>query len=98
MMYTCRTIRTQKGTVVAACDTDILGDVYTEDGVTLDIDEGFYDGDECELAGVIDALDGFFTANLAGNRLVAALVDEGVVQEGEVATVDGVKHVQLFRV
>lgn len=98
MMYAVSTIETAKGTIVAACDADILGDVYTEDGVTLDVDAGFYGGEEVELQAVIDALDSFLTANLVGNRLVAALVEEDVVDADEVEDVDGVKHVQLFQV
>ncbi|MDY6769323.1 MAG: DUF424 family protein [Candidatus Nanohaloarchaea archaeon] len=97
-MFSCRTIRTEKGVVVAACDRALLGDVYKEDGVTLDVDEDFYGGEEVDIDGVVAALDGFFTANLVGNELVGALLDEGVVAEDEVETVDGVKHVQLFRV
>lgn len=97
-MYSCRTVQTAKGKIVAACDLEILGDSYSEDGVKLDIKEDFYGGEEVDLEGVTDALERFFTANLAGNQLVEALVEAGVVQEEEIETVDGVKHVQLFRV
>ncbi|MCJ7478611.1 MAG: DUF424 family protein [Candidatus Nanohaloarchaeota archaeon QJJ-7] len=91
-------MQTAKGKIVAACDLEILGDSYSEDGVKLDIKEDFYGGEEVDLEGVTDALERFFTANLAGNQLVEALVEAGVVQEEEIETVDGVKHVQLFRV
>ncbi|MDY6773965.1 MAG: DUF424 family protein [Candidatus Nanohaloarchaea archaeon] len=97
-MYSCRTVETSKGKVVAACDLEILGDSYREDGVKLELDRDFYGGEEVELEGVLEALEGFFTANLAGNDLVEALIEEGVVEEDEVETVDGTKHVQLFRV
>lgn len=98
MMFSCRTVRTDKGTIVAACDLELLGDSYAEDGVKLDISEGFYGGEELELHEVVAHLQDFFTANLVGNELVEALVDEGVVNPPEVDEVDGIKHVQLFRV
>ncbi len=97
-MFSCRQIRTDKGTIVAACDADILGDTYEEDGVTVAVTEEFYGGEEVELDAVVAALRNFFTANLVGNELVDGLVAEGVVQSEEVETVDGVQHVQLFRV
>ncbi|MDY6769884.1 MAG: DUF424 family protein [Candidatus Nanohaloarchaea archaeon] len=98
MMFSCREIQSGKGTIVAACDAAILGDEYTEGGVTLTVDEDFYGGEEVGLDAVIAALDGFFTANLVGNELLDGLIAEGVVDEAEVGAVDGVRHVQLFRV
>lgn len=97
-MFSCRRIQTGKGTIVAACDAAILGDTYEEDGVTVAVTEEFYGGDEVELAAVVAALNDFFTANLVGNELLDGLVDTGVVDETEIETVDGVQHVQLFRV
>jgi len=97
-MFSCRTIQTGKGKIVAACDLDVLGDTYSEDGVRLEVKEDFYGGEEKELHEVVENLRDFFTANLVGNELVEALVDEDIVKRGEVREVDGVKHVQLFRV
>ncbi len=97
-MFSLHVQETAKGRVVAACDLDILGETFTEGDVTLHVDAAFYGGDEVDLDAVVDALDHFHTANLVGNELVDGLVDAGVVQEGEPERVDGVRHVQLFRV
>lgn len=98
MMFSCRTIRTDKGKIVAACDLHILGNSYAEDGVNLEVAEDFYGGEELGLEAIVEHLQEFLTANLVGNELVEALVEEGVVNPPEVDEVDGVKHVQLFRV
>ena len=96
MMFSLNVRRTPQGTVVAACDLDVLGETFTEGDVTLHVDPDFFGGDEVELDAVVDALDRFHTANLVGNELVAALVEEGVVDAAEPETVDGVRHVHLF--
>lgn len=98
MMFSLQRKETPKGFIVAACDIDILGETYTEDGLTLEVREGFYGGREADLDDVIDALESFFTANLVGNELIHGLMEEGVVEHREVETVDEVKHVQLFQV
>ncbi|MFB6265837.1 MAG: DUF424 family protein [Candidatus Nanohaloarchaea archaeon] len=45
-----------------------------------------------------EALKEYVTANLVGNELVDALRERGVVEKQEIGEVDGVKHVQLFRI
>lgn len=97
-MFSLRVQETRKGRVVAACDLDLLGETFTEGDVTLHVDEAFYGGDEVELAAVVDALDRYHTANLVGNELIDGLMEAGLVQEEEPEQVDGVRHVQLFRV
>lgn len=97
-MFSLKVHETRKGKVVAACDMNVLGDTYRDGEVKLEVSEKFYGGREAELAEVLGELEEYVTANLVGNRLVEALVDEEVVGEGEFHEVNGVKHAQLFRV
>lgn len=98
MMFSLNVRRTPQGTVVAACDLDLLGETFTEGDVTLHVDPDFFGGDETDLETVVAALQRYHTANLVGNELIAGLIEQGVVDASEPETVDGVRHVHLFRV
>lgn len=98
MSYLLSTRDTAKGLLVAACDAEVLGETYEEDAVRLHVREAFYGGDEASLDAIMDALDRCFTANLVGNALIDALLDEGVLEEEEVEHVAGMAHSQLFRI
>lgn len=89
--------KTEKGLLVAAADAELIGDRYEDDGVTLHVRETFYGDEPIEIETLVDALDGCFTANLVGPELIDALIAAGAVEEDEVKTVDGVPHVQLYR-
>jgi hypothetical protein len=84
------------GTVVAACDSTLLGETVEEDGTVLHVKESFYDGDNTDITEIVDAMTGCMTTNFVGENLIAALQDAGIVSEDEVRYVDGVPHVQLF--
>ncbi|MDY6776585.1 MAG: DUF424 family protein [Candidatus Nanohaloarchaea archaeon] len=98
MMFQLKIHDTDKGKVVAACDSGMIGDIHEEDGVRLEVREDFYRGEEAGIDEVEEALKEYVTANLVGNELVDALRERGVVEEQEIGEVDGVKHVQLFRI
>ncbi|MCJ7450251.1 MAG: DUF424 family protein [Candidatus Nanohaloarchaeota archaeon QJJ-9] len=87
---------TEDGKVVAACDKDILGEAYQEGDTKLALEEDFYGKEEGGFLELLEALKECVTANIAGEELVSELLDEGLVKEKEVKTVEGVPHVQLF--
>lgn len=98
MSYRLTTRDTVKGMLVAACDADVLGETFEEGPVRLHVSEAFYGGEDATLDAIMTALEDCFTANLVGNTLIDALLEAGVLQEGEVERIDGVAHSQLFRI
>ena len=83
------------GTVLAACDADLLGETFEDGPITLHVDEDFYGGDDATLDEIVAALTRADTANLVGNELIAGLIEADAVDDSAVMTVDTVKHVQL---
>lgn len=94
--FSCKIHENQKGTVVAACDTDLLGETVQDNGVTLHVSDGFYGGEETTLEDIVAAADRATTSNFVGEDLITALIEEDVVSEEEVHYVDSIPHVQLF--
>ncbi len=87
--------------MVAMCDEELMGRVFREGKVEIDLDRygGFYKG---ELVSEDDAkrLVGMrvYSANVVGARSVRLLVEVGLVKAKEVKSVQGVPVVHLFRV
>ena len=83
-------------TVLAAADRDLVGRIFEENGIILEISKEFYQDkiiDKEELAELIKSAD---VVNLIGKECVSVAKDQGVV--GAVfLEVKGVPHVQIFR-
>ena len=90
---------TPEGLLVSVCDADCIGETYTDDGVSLDVTEDFYGGDEAETVdqdAVVDSLTRATVANIVGERAVGVAVDAGLVDEESVLEFEGTRHAQLL--
>ncbi|WP_410766021.1 DUF424 domain-containing protein [Haloferax sp. DFSO60] len=90
---------TPEGLLVSVCDSDCLGETYTDGGVSLDVTEDFYGGDDAEDAdtdAVVDSLNRATVANIVGEEAVSVAIDAGLVDEETVLEVDGTLHAQLL--
>jgi hypothetical protein len=84
--------------LVAACDSDVIGQSFREGAVHIDVSSGFYGDQLMPVAELSKALASATIANLTGNRVVACAVEEGFIDEGCVLQISGVKHAQLILV
>jgi hypothetical protein len=92
-----RVFKDAKHTLVAVCDSDILGETFREGKLKLEVKEDFYKG---ALSGIPEALREISSAdvaNLAGNSIVNAAVQEGFVDPSAIVRVAGISHVQIVR-
>ncbi len=86
----------RNGTVVAACDKELVGETFDDGHTTLTVDSAFYGGDTADIEDVMAAVDGCMTTNFVGDQLITALKENDIVSDDEVRYVDGVPHIQLF--
>ena len=89
--------QTEEGLLVAVCDSDVLGKTFEEGEVTLTVTEEFYDGEEVDGEGVVDALSRATVANIVGTEAVGVAIDAGIIDEANVLAVDSTLHAQLLR-
>lgn len=89
---------TDRGTVVAVCDMDILGKRFEENGVILQVTRDFFGGERASPKEVAEAIGKCITANIVGKKAVEVLIRDNVVNPESVITVSGQKHAQIFRV
>jgi hypothetical protein len=101
MALLLRERETPEGLLVSVCDDDCLGETYEgeREGVSLEVTEAFYGGDEAVRAdpeAVVDSLRRATTANIVGDRAVGVAVDAGLVDSDRVLDLDGTRHAQLL--
>ena len=92
---------TEKGMMIAMCDSELLGKTFTEGKKEIDLERyaDFYKGElmttkaAVELAGK----DVIFSANVVGERSVNAFIKMGLVSKAEVMTIAGIPIVHLYR-
>lgn len=83
-------------TVLAVCDAELLGSVYEENGVQLDLKSEFFDGEFFEkVQDVGDLMRNADCVYLVGEESVKIGMMEDIVQKEDVKYVDGVPHVQV---
>jgi len=87
-----RSYKTEKGTMVACCDKELLGKLK------LSLQTNFYGNATVDLLEALVLLDGADILNLVGENIVRAAIDRGLVHPHAVISIAGVPHVQVMRV
>ena len=90
--------RTDRGLLVAAADSDVVGGTYENDAVSVTVAASFYgDADsETDPDDLVESLARASVANLVGETVVTAAVDAGYVDEANVLDLGGVPHAQYL--
>lgn len=101
MIY-IKTHMTPEGEILAACDSELLGKIYSENGKELDLKtyDGFYRGEMIheEEIRVFLTDGGFYTANLVGERSVSEAISAGIAQKSQIHRIADIPYVQIFRI
>jgi hypothetical protein len=79
--------------VVALCDDDLLGKNLGDD---FFVNPRFYNGKKCSKKRALEVLSNASTVNAIGKDSVQLLLDSNLVKEGNVVSVGGVPHAQVF--
>ena len=86
--------------VVAACDRELLGKVFTEGEAVLDLKnyESFYRGEESDAGKLKKELEGTDSANLVGEKSVNVALESGLAQKSDVKYIKEIPHLQIYRI
>jgi len=91
-------ITPDKRLLLAVCDTEILGKVFTEGEQQLDITKSFYGGEEVDDAGLSTLMEKAYILNLAGEKSVGAAISRGLVSENRIGKIQGVPFAQVITI
>ena len=92
-----RVFKDPKHTLVAACDTGILGDTFREGKLKLEVKADFYQGIKTSITEALHAIDSADIANLVGREIVEAAVHAGLVDPSAIVRIGGIPHVQIVK-
>ena len=88
----------QGKSVLAACDKNILGKKIEEGKICFEVKESFYKGKEAGKKELAELLKNYSNINLVGEKTVAVAIEEKVTEEKNILMIQGVPHVQIFRI
>ncbi len=88
---------TDKGTMVACCDEDLMGKTFREGKLKLSPESGFYGTSLLALGEALILMDRAEILNLVGRNIIDAAIDKGIVHPEAVILVAGIPHVQVMR-
>jgi len=81
-------------TVVAVCDTDLIGKKFEEGRRQLDVRENFYKGDEIDSEKSIELMQNYAnedaTFNIVGKESVSTALKAGIINQSSVTKISGV--------
>ena len=92
-----RIFKDAKYTLVAVCDSELLGATFREGKLKLEVKVDFYKGVSTSIPEALQAIDGADIANLVGEGIVEAAVQGGFVDPSAIVRIGGVPHVQMIR-
>lgn len=95
-MFYAKSYNVKGELMLAACDKDIVGKVFIEKDIQLEVKESFYKGDHVDAQELRDLLEKATIVNLIGVRCVNVAEKMGLVENK--ILVQGIPHVQIFSV
>ena len=92
-----RVFKDAKYTLVAVCDSELLGETFREGKLKLEVKVDFYKGASVSISEALQAIAAADIANLVGEGIVEAAVQKGFVNPSAIVHIGGVPHVQMVR-
>ncbi len=81
--------------ILAVCDSSVKGKCFREDGLQLDLNSNFYDGDEKSEEDILRMFKDAYIINLAGEKAVALGIESGIVDKEKIIMISGVPHAEV---
>ena len=84
-------------TVIALCDSSLIGKTIEENGLHMDLGSDFYKGEEKTPAQIKKLLADPYIVNFVGEKAVKLGIEMQLIDERKVIRIDGVPHAQSMR-
>lgn len=95
MKFRMKIYRVRGEVLVAVCDADIVGKVFREGNLKIEVKEEFYGTEEFEEKEVEEALKKATIANITGKMAVELAIRIGVVDKDKVLRIENCPHAQM---
>ena len=88
---------TEKGTLIACCDADLIGRTFREGKLRLFLEPRFYGDTRLAVEEALNILEPAEMLNLAGQEIVDAAITRGLVHPDAIIRINGIPHVQSLK-
>ncbi|MDK2795972.1 MAG: uncharacterized protein PWQ22_431 [Archaeoglobaceae archaeon] len=95
MKFRMRIYRVRGEVLVAVCDSELVGRVFREGDLKLEVKEDFYGSEDFDEKEVEAALRTATIANITGKRAVELAIKIGIVDKDKVLRIEGCPHAQM---
>ncbi|MEM1582310.1 MAG: DUF424 family protein [Candidatus Bathyarchaeia archaeon] len=85
-------------TLLAICDTDILGKTFRKNGIVFEVKEEFYNGYKADIEEALSLIERSTIVNLCGRNVVERAVERGYVHPEAIFEICGVLHAQIMKI
>ena len=92
-----RTHQQGRETLIAVCDSDILGEKFKEGHLCIEVSPDFFGDDMATCSEVEKALKSATMANFVGCKTVEHAIRLGYVERENVLSIEGVLYAQMVR-
>jgi len=86
-----------EGSVVAACDAELIGKTLKGEHCDLVIDPSFYGDTVASEEEVLEALKSATNANIIGDKVCHLAIQAGIIDESICMEINGILHAQIYR-
>ena len=99
MLYV-KVYSTEHGSVVAMCDNELIGNIYVEGKMELNLKDyaEFYKGELVDESEAEDGVKGelIYSANVIGERSVGIFLKNGIAGEENIRRISGIPFIQIY--
>ncbi len=92
-----KTYRQGRETLIAVCDSDILGKKFSEGNLCIEVCPDFFGEEKASCSEVETAMKGATMANFVGCKAVEHAIRLGYVDKENILCIDGVLYAQMVR-
>jgi hypothetical protein len=85
-------------TILAIADSDIIGKVFEEGNIQIDVRAEFFGNKTCKEAQAKRLIKSPTIINAVGKRIIKLLLDEGKIDKNMILVVNGVPHAQCIKI
>ena len=82
-------------TVVAICDSDILGKKFEEGNKQLDLTSDFYNGEKRSDREIYDLMRNSYMLNLVGKKTIKFALDESMITDDNVRKIANIPYANV---
>ena len=92
-----KTYRQGRDTLIAVCDSNILGRKFKEGHLCIEVNQDFFGEEKANLSELKTALENATMANFVGCKAVEHAIRLGYVEKENTLSIDGILYAQMVR-